>query len=129
MNPYGLLGVLAAVALVLGGSYKCGRDAGVKKDAERSAEIIEQKDQLILGCQGDLAKADAKVIEQNGTITGLRTAAEQRAKVAAAEIKAAKVEANGFRKRALELAKAKPGPNQCDSARELLVDTLTENRQ
>jgi len=124
-----IFGPILIIALGVGGAYKCGSDAGIKKDAERSAKIIVQKDQLILDCQGDLAKAGEKVVEQGNTITGLKTAAEDRAKVAAAEIKAAKVEANGFRKRALELAKAKPGPNQCDSARALLVDTLTENRQ
>jgi hypothetical protein len=124
-----ILGPILAGILVFGTVYKCGSDAGTKADAARSDKIIGLKDKLILDCQGDLAKATQTVTDQNGTITGLKTAAESRAKEAEADLKVAKIEANTFRKRALELASAKPGPDQCQSARELLVQQIGQDRQ
>ncbi len=123
-----IFGPIVGVIVVLFGVYLWGAGNGKKADAKRSGEIIAQKDELILDCQQKFAVADSLVTAQGNTINGLKDAADARERSAAAEIRAAKSEANVYRRKAQSLASAKPGPDQCESARELIVGTLSEDR-
>ena len=131
-----VFGPILAAALVLGGAYKCGSDAKAKDDAKHYGKIIDQKDELILGCQTDLAQAntdlgikDGLIRDNNTRIENILRDAKARDVANAVALKRAKAEANGFRSEAERIAAMKSGPDQCESTREMFVEILKGERQ
>jgi hypothetical protein len=102
--------------------------------ADKLDEAINGKDgqggyvRDLADCRSTLGQQRDALASQNAAIEQLGIEATQRAQAADAAIRKAQDEAKVFKAKADRIAKAKPGRDQCASARSLVVETLESER-
>lgn len=117
--------VLALSIMLVQVKAKLSAEAKAHK-AEREAHAITTE---ALGtCRANVANLDAAISSQNEAVRALELAGAERERQAGEAIQRAKSEASRYRKAALDLAKAQPGPNRCESAASLMRATLEAER-
>jgi hypothetical protein len=79
-------------------------------------------------CRSTLGQQRDALASQNAAIEQLGLEAQERADAADKAIRQAQQEAKVYRAKAEKIARAKPGPDQCASARGLIVDALSTER-
>lgn len=119
--------IVVAFIGVLGLAYVV-REAGAHAQAQRDAPIISGLTGDLAACKATLAQQADALSTQNVAIDRLQTEGEERSRAADAAIRKAQQEARAYKAKAERIARAKPGPDQCASARGLIVDTLSEER-
>ena len=126
---YVVFGIILAILAILGGFYALGSHNSLKAERARMAPVIEGYQRRIDALVAQLADMGIKLENANAAVEQLQADAEAREKSAAAQIKAARTEADRFRLKAREIAAAKPTGDQCIAARNLIVETLSEERK
>lgn len=130
MNLYGIGAIVLATVLAGTGVVKCSYDAGSDRQKIELGKVITAKDKELSSCLTAKADAEDMVEQKKREIDGLEDAAEAREIEVAEERRKAQGQITFFRKRAAELAQAKPSsPDMCAAAQSLIVKTLTEERQ
>lgn len=99
-----------------------------KADLSVSRAEATEKARLLGVCQASQTQLKASLDDQNAAVARMREEAAQAERIGAARLAQAQAEARRFKSRADQLAKAKPGPDQCVSARALIVETLGSER-
>ena len=102
---------------------------GRKGEVNHMAPVIQSYRDRIALLLVKLNAADAEIVRVNGQIDQLKFDADERAVKAAAEVRAAKTQADRYRLRASQIAAAKPTGDQCVASRDLIVEVLREDRQ
>lgn len=123
----GALALLVVVG-ILAGLVLWGRDMGIKHDAKRTAPIIKQLGDDLKLCNANVGTLTATLEKQNSAVDALKAEADERTKRAREAIARAEQQAAHYRAKADRIAAATPGPDMCASARELIVDSLQEDR-
>lgn len=117
------------ILAVLVGVFFWGRGEGVKADAKRSAVIIEKLDGDLKACRSNVDTLTIALDRQNDAVDSLKADADERTQRAQEAIRRAEQQAAHYRAKADRIAAAKPGPDMCASARQLIIDSLAEDRQ
>lgn len=120
--------LVATVALswvLLTTKWELGR---TREDLKATGEKLDTANRNLGVCQASRDGLQAAISDQNASIRRMQEEAAQAEKIGAARLAAANKEAARHRSRADALAKAKPGPDQCASARSLIVETLQSER-
>lgn len=127
-----LIGAALALLVVVGivaGLFFWGRAEGVKADAKRSAPIIAKLGDDLKLCTANVDTLTATLEKQNSAVDALKAEADERTKRAREAISRAEQQAAHYRAKADRIAAATPGPDMCASARELIVNSLQEDRR
>lgn len=122
------LSVLAVIA-ILAGIAIWGHHDGVLAERKRMAPVIAGYELRIRELVAQVTDLERDLKAQNRKVDELKAQADVREKAAAAALKAARTQADRYRLRAAEIAAAKPTGDQCLAARDLIVKTLSEDRQ
>jgi hypothetical protein len=108
---------------------------GVRADLSRAKTAITktetQRDEANrkLGvCEASQSQLRAEIDSQNAAVARMAEEAVTAEKIGLRRLAEAQAEATRYRTRADQLAKARPGPDQCASAHSLIVETLSEER-
>lgn len=127
-----LIGAALALLIVVGifaGLFFWGRSEGVKADAKRTAPIIAGLQSDLKLCNANVDTLTATLEKQNSAVDALKAEADERTKRAREAIARAEQQAAHYRAKADRIAAATPGPDMCASARQLIVDSLAEDRK
>lgn len=103
-------------------------DMGKKGQWKQDEPVIAKLNTDIAECKATLGQQRDALASQNQAIEQLGIEATQRAQAADAAIRKAQDEAKVFKAKADRIAKVRPGPDACASARSLVVETLAEER-
>jgi hypothetical protein len=103
-------------------------DMGEEKQLKRDQPVIAKLNTDLADCKATLVQQSSAMQAQNAAITQLGVEAQQRADAADAAIRKAQDEARVYRARAAAIAKRRSGPDQCSSAKDLIVEVLSEER-
>jgi septal ring factor EnvC (AmiA/AmiB activator) len=121
----GLSGVaLVAVIAVAWAAH----DMGEQKQLKRDQPVIAKLNTDLAECKATLGQQRDALKTQNDAITQMGIEAQERKAASDRDIRKARDEARVYRAKAERIAKARPGPDQCASARELIVDALGTER-
>lgn len=126
-----LIGALLALAVIVGGLlgiYLWGRAEGVKADAKRTAPIIAGLKSDMARCNANVDRLTISLEQQNAAVDALKADADERTRRANEAIKQAQRQAAGYRAKIDRIARAQGGPDRCEAARELIVSSLSEDR-
>lgn len=123
--------VLALLVLVaaLAGIYLWGRHAGVAAEEKRTAPVLKKLNDDLGACHTNVDRLTESLEQQNAAVDALREEGEERTRRADAAIRAAQRQAADYKAKADRLARARPGPDMCASARYLIIDSLSEDRR
>ena len=131
--PFGLDGYIAiglsllaagAVAWLAWGIH----DLGKKAQWEQDEPVITGLRNDVAACKATVAQQVDALKTQNAAIDQMAQEAAEKAKEADQALRKAQAEAKVYKARAAAIARAKPGPDVCASARSLIVETLAEER-
>jgi septal ring factor EnvC (AmiA/AmiB activator) len=122
---FALVAVMVLGWVLLTTNWTLNRTRG---DLRQSRQETAQANQALGTCQANTSNLQAALAEQNTAIQTLKLEAEESEKAGLRRLAEAKQEAARYRTRADQLAKAKPGPDQCVSAQQLIVTTLSGDR-
>lgn len=124
---YGL--AVALIVAVVCGLYFAGRSAGIKHDAKRSAPIIASLKLDVASCHANVDTLTLTLERQNAAVEAIAAESAERTRRAEAAIRTAQEQARGLKTQIARLERAKPSGEVCEAARELIVDTLSEDRR
>jgi hypothetical protein len=135
-NPFDLVAgwqlkaVLAAVLIgILFAIGSCGHRDGVAAERKRMAPVIAGYQVRIDRLLAQITDLEGKLTASNAAVDQLKADADERERSAAAQIRAARTEADRYRLRAAEIAAARPTGDQCEAAADLIRVTLSEERK
>lgn len=117
------------VVVILGGAVLWGRHDAVADERARMAPIIQSYETRIKALLSLLDQADAEIKRANAQVDQLKIEADEREKASKAAVKAARTLADRYRLRASQIAAARPTGDQCQAARALVIETLSEERK
>jgi hypothetical protein len=119
----------ALVLAILAGFMVWGQHAAVQGERKRMAPVIAGYELRIDRLLDQLRQADDKIKQANDAVDDLKAQADERERASKAALKAARTQADRYRLRASQIAAARPTGDQCVAARDLIVKTLSEDRQ
>lgn len=132
-----LLALLIVVSIWGAYAFKLAGVAHARKQAERQviklrAEIEDPRDGWrvkLTRCEASVDELTGSLETQNAAVDQLKADADERTRRANAAIQAARQQASGLKARIARLEQAKPSGDMCVAARDLIVSTLSEDRQ
>lgn len=127
-----LLAIVACAVLAVPTAWKLAVTSGKLKKSEAAVVKLDKANSSL---KSDLATCNANVDDlstsleiQNKAVDALKAESDARTKRAQAAITEAQKQARGFKAKIAKLEAAKPMPDQCVSARNLIIQTLSESR-
>lgn len=109
MNPYSILAAIVVAVTLLAGSYWKGR-----VDASAETKI----------CEARSADKDAAIDAQNDAVGLLQSEGKRKADAADRALAKAKIETAKGKERIAALMAAQPGPDACESASQLIRESI-----
>lgn len=128
LDGYVAIGAAIVMALALSATVWMIRESGKTAKAKELAPVIAGLNRDLGACKTTLAQQADALKTQNAAIDRLAEEREELARAADAAIRKAQQEARAYQRRAERIAKARPGPDVCASARSLIVETLEGER-
>lgn len=119
----------AGVIVALGCVMLWGRHDAVADERKRMAPVITSYELRIDRLMDQLRDLEGKLKTSNEKVDALKDQAEAREKAAAAALKAARTQADRYRLRASQIAAARPTGDQCEAARNLIIETIGDERK
>lgn len=121
----GLLCVFLAVMLMTANGQKAGLRKKLAAEVEAHAATVAK----LARCKDNAAELEAAAARQDESVRRLEKAGQDATKAAQQAQRAAEKASRPFLASSARIAAAKPGPDLCESARELLSNTLKEERR
>ena len=127
IRPWAIIAAIGGVLVII--ACVMAHGAGVKAQRKAHAPVIADLQTNLAQCRSTVATQGAALETQNAAIDQLEAEGQARAKAADVALRQAKRDADRYRRRAAQIAAAKPTGDQCVAARDLIVTTLKEDRQ
>jgi len=105
-----------------------GKAGWERKAHKAEAQVVTEHTER-LKCEANARELADAINAQNAAVDQLKRDSDARAKAAEEGMRRAEAEARKYRDRAARIAARKAGPDQCLSARELIIDSLSEERK
>ena len=105
-----------------------GAKSWERKAHKAEAQVVTEHTER-LKCEANARELADAINAQNAAVDQLKRDSDARAKAAEEGMRRAEAEARKYRDRAARIAARKAGPDQCLSARELIIDSLSEERK
>lgn len=103
--------------------------AGWERKAHKAEAQVVQTTQKLAACEARAESLSGALNLQNEAVARLKATSDAKVKTAQDAARKAQAETQKYRSRVERIAKAKAGPDQCLSAKELIVETLRDDRQ
>lgn len=128
LDGYVAIGLSVVAAVALAATIWAIRESGKEAQWKKDEPVIIGLRNDVLACKATVAQQSAALKSQNAAVEKLEADNDRITRQAKDAIQRARDEAMAYQRKAERIARARPGPDMCASARELIVDALSTER-